>query len=89
MSDSSIEQMLRESFPPGLPYGFAEMVANAAMMERGSTFWDLLLSLTPRAGLAIGAVAVLLLILGFAGDGPGLIDAVDQYEAFSSLIPLP
>ena len=89
MSDKSIEQIMRENFPPALPYGFAERVAHVAMTEGTSTLWDLLLSLTPRAGLAIGAVAVLLLVLGFAGDGPGLIEAVDQYEAFSSLIPLP
>ena len=89
MSDTSIERMMRESFPPDLPYGFAERVANAAMIEGGSTLWDFLLSLTPRAGIAFGAIAVLLLILGMAGDGPGIIDSVTQYEAFSSIIPLP
>ncbi len=89
MSDISIERMLRENFPPSIPYGFAERVANAAMAEGSLTLWDLLLGLTPRAGIAFGAVVILLLILGFAGDGPGIIDSVAQYETFSSIIPLP
>jgi len=89
MSDTSIERLLRENFPPGLPYGFAERVANATMIPGSVSFWDLLLNLTPRVSIAIGAVAIFLLILGFVGDGPGLLDAVDQYENFSSIIPLP
>lgn len=89
MLDKSIERIMKDAFPPELPYGFAERVASNAMSQGGSSIWELLLNLTPRAGLAFGAVATLLLILGFTGDGPGLVDSIAQYSSLSSIISIP
>jgi hypothetical protein len=87
--NKSIEQILKNAFPQELPYGFAERVARAAMAQGERAIWDLLLNLTPRAGIAIGAVATLLLLLGLLGEGPGLFESITEYNSFSSLIPLP
>jgi hypothetical protein len=81
--------MMREAFPPSLPYGFAERVANVAMAEGRSTIWDFLFGMTPRASIAIGALAMLLAVIGFVGDGPNVIDAPAQYSDTSSIITLP
>jgi len=88
MSNESINRILRESYVPELPYGFAERVAREIMEqpERASV-WDLLLAFSPRTSLAVGAIATLLLVLGFVGSGPGIVEAIDQYSALSSLIP--
>lgn len=86
---NDFEQLLRQLYPPELPYGFAERTARAAMESGSSAFWDLLLGLTPRAGMAIGAVATALILLGFAGSGPGLFDALDQYSHLGSIVSLP
>ncbi len=89
MSDKSIERMMREVFPQSLPYGFAERVAAGAMAEGKSNIWDFLLGMTPRASLAIGALATILLVVGFVGEGPNVIDAFSQYGDLSSIIYLP
>ncbi|MEP7217591.1 MAG: hypothetical protein ABI876_01675 [Bacteroidota bacterium] len=88
MSDQSIERMMRESYPPNLPYGFAERVASAAMTEGRSSLWELFLGMTPRVGLAVGALATVLMIFGFVGEGPNLIDAMSQSNE-ASIISLP
>ena len=84
----TLESLLRENYPPELPYGFAERTAHAAMAS-GGAFWDLLLGLTPRAGLAIGAVATALVVIGFAGSGPTVIESIDHYAQIGSLLSLP
>lgn len=90
MLDRSIEKIMKEAFPSELPYGFAERVArNAMRTEQKASIWDLMLGLTPRAGLALGAVAVVLAVLGFAGDGPSMLDAASNYDAYSNFISLP
>jgi hypothetical protein len=89
MSEKSIEKILRTGYAPELPYGFAERVAYISMTEGRSPFWAFLLALSPRTGLAIGAIAMLLIVLGFAGSGPGLFDSIDNYSAFSSILPIP
>lgn len=88
--DNSIEKIMRDAFPPELPYGFAERVARMAMsQEETSTVWDFLLRLSPRAGLALGAVAALLMVLGFSGEGPGIVESVQNYDTYSNFIALP
>jgi hypothetical protein len=89
MSEKSIERILRGDYAPELPYGFAERVARNAMVEGTSAFWELLLSLTPSTGLALGALGLLLVVLGFAGSGPGLFESIDHYSTFSSVIAFP
>lgn len=86
---SNLDKMLREVYPPELPYGFAENTARAAMEPANGAFWDLLLGLTPRAGLAIGALATALVILGFVGSGPGMIESIDRYADLGTLLSLP
>jgi hypothetical protein len=85
----NVEKILRDLYPPELPYGFAERTARAAMEPGNGPFWDLLLGLTPRAGIAIGAVATVLVVLGFVGSGPGVLEAVDQYAQIGSILSLP
>ena len=90
MSEKSIEKILQTSYVPELPYGFAGRVARTAMAQvEGSAFWEFLLALSPKTGLAFGAVAMLLIVIGFAGSGPGLFESIDHYGTFSSLLPLP
>jgi hypothetical protein len=89
MLDKSIERIMKEAFPPELPYGFAERVAYNAMIRGSASVWDLFLSLTPRASIAIGAIATILLVLGFTGDGPGLFDSIAQYNSLSSFFSVP
>ena len=90
MLDKSIENILKNSFPPELPYGFAERVARNAMQGRGRvSIWDILLGVTPRVSLAFGAAAAILLAVGLTGDGPSLLDAVSNYDAYSTIITLP
>jgi hypothetical protein len=89
MLDKSIDRIMKEAFPPELPYGFAERVAYTAMNAAGGTVWDLFLRLTPRASIAIGAIATLLLVLGFTGDGPGLVESIAQYDSLSSFFTIP
>ncbi len=90
MSKESIDRILREAYVPNLPYGFAERVAREIMggeQGMGLSIWDLLLSISPKAGLAVGAVVTILLILGFTGSGPGIVESIDQYSSLSSLLP--
>jgi hypothetical protein len=90
MSEKSIEKILQAGYAPELPYGFAERVARTALgNEAGSAFWEFLLTLTPKTGLALTAVAMLLAVIGFAGSGPGLLESIDHYGTFSSFLPLP
>lgn len=90
MSEKSIEKIMQSAYAPELPYGFAERVARAAMDEpEAAAFWDFLLALAPKTGLAFSAVAMLLAVIGFAGSGPGLLESIDQYSALSSFLPLP
>jgi hypothetical protein len=90
MSEKSIEKILQAGYAPELPYGFAERVARAALGEEtGSAVWEFLLALTPKTGIALTAVVMLLAVIGFAGSGPGLLDSIDHYGSFSSLLPLP
>jgi hypothetical protein len=86
---SNIEKLLREVYPPELPLGFAERTARAAMEPSEGAFWEMLLGLTPRAGVAIGVLATGLLVAGFVGSGPGLLDALDQYATVGSILSLP
>lgn len=88
MAKTPINQILRDAYVPGLPYGFAERVAAVAMSTGATSLWDLLLLLTPRTGLALGLVAVLLVLLGFVGDGPGLVDSLTHYVDLNSIPPI-
>lgn len=85
----NLDKLLREVYPPELPLGFAERTARAAMEPAEGPFWAMLLEITPRAGMAIGAVATILVIAGFVGGGPGLLDALGQYAAVDSILSLP
>ncbi len=88
MSRENIEQIMRQSYAPQLPYGFAERVARLVMSPEGkSTVWDALLNFSPRISLALGAAATVLLVLGFTGSGPHIIDAIDQFSTLSSILP--
>jgi hypothetical protein len=90
MSEKSIEKILQANYAPELPYGFAERVARSAMAQpQGSQFWELLFALTPKTGLALGAVAMLLAVVGFSGSGPGIVESVNNYGAYSTLLPMP
>jgi hypothetical protein len=54
-----------------------------------SPFWELIFALTPKTGLALGAVAMLLAVIGFSGSGPGIVESVDNYGAYSTFLNLP
>jgi hypothetical protein len=86
---ANLEKLLREVYPPELPYGFAERTARMAMEPSEGAFWDAILGLTPRAGLAIGAAATILVVIGFVGSGPGVIGAIEQYAGIGSIFGLP
>lgn len=90
MNPTRIEEILRDGYAPELPYGFAERVASSAFAMPGQNgIWDLLLSFSPRTTLALGALTMLLVVLGFAGPGPTIDESVEQYAAQSTLIELP
>lgn len=81
-----IEQLVRDWYAPELPYGFAERTAARIMAsEQPERIWEMLLGLTPRAGLAIGALATLLAVLGYAGTGPGLVDAFEDLASIEQV----
>lgn len=86
---NDFDKLLRDAFRPELPYGFAERAASAAMDPAAGSLWEILLSLTPRAGVAIGAVATVLVLFGFAGSGPGLVESIDKYAQIGSILTLP
>ena len=85
----NLDKLLREVYPPELPYAFAERVERAALEPANGAFWEILLGLTPRAGLAIGALATVLVVVGFAGGGPGIVEAIGRYAEVGSLLALP
>lgn len=90
MNQIKIDEILREGYAPELPYGFAERVAAQAFaVGEPVGIWDLLLSFSPRTSLALGALTVILVVLGVAGPGPSLDESVEQYAAQSTLIELP
>jgi hypothetical protein len=90
MNPIKIDEILRDGYAPELPYGFAERVAAQAFAAgEQNSIWDLLLSFSPRATLALGAVTMILVMLGLAGPGPSFNESVDQYAAQSTLIELP
>lgn len=86
---NQFEKILRESFPPELPYGFAERTVLAVFGREEGRFWDVLLAMSPRTGLAIGAIATALVVLSFAGSAPGIIEAIDHYAQAGGLVALP
>ncbi len=86
----TITTILRESAVRQLPMGFAARVAHAAMSQpavRG--IWEYLLELTPRTGLAISAIATILVVMGISGGGPGLVQSITDFVALSNPLPLP
>jgi hypothetical protein len=86
----TIDRILRDAWHPELPYGFAERVARAAMTPHSEQgIWDYLLQLTPRTSVALGAIATLLIVFGFTGSGPELLDSVNHYALLSNPFPLP
>lgn len=85
----SIDRLLRQEFPTGLPLGFAERVAAVAMGERRDSLWDWMFGLAPRAGMAFSAVALALALWSFTGDGPNVIDAVNQAPTADYILSLP
>lgn len=88
MSRETIEQIMRQSYAPQFPYGFAERVARLAMSPEGRlTVWDMLINVSPRISLALGTAATVLLVLGFTGPGPHIVDAIDQFSTLSSILP--
>ncbi len=80
MSEQSIEKLMRDAYAPNLPYGFAERVALLAMTEQKVSLWDLLLGMTPKVGLAVGAFATILMLIGFTGEGPNPFAAISHYD---------
>lgn len=90
MNPKRIEEILRDGYAPELPYGFAERVASSAFaMPEQNGIWDLLLMLSPRTTVALGALTMLIVVLGLAGPGPSINESVEQYAAQSTLIELP
>ena len=88
MSEKYIDGILKEEHEYLLPIGFAERVATLAMASSAPSIWDLLLRLTPRAGMAFGAAAVLLVVVGSVGDGPNLIESISGFASLTELFPL-
>ncbi len=88
MSKRPIEQILREAFRPELPYGFPERVAYVAFTQGRATIWDLLVTMSPRTGLAFGLIAVILVLFSMVGEGPGLIESLNAYVDVYSLPPI-
>lgn len=88
ISDKYIDDILKREHEGLLPVGFAERVADLAVARAPLSLWDLLLRLTPRAGIAFGAAAVILAVLGFVGDAPGLFEAVSGFGSLTELFPL-
>lgn len=88
MPDKYIDDLLRKEHESLLPLGFAERVAEHAMAGSAFSLWDVLLGLTPRVGIAFGAVAIALATFGFLGDGPDLIRSVTEYASLTELFPL-
>jgi|GEM_PF-2002741 len=89
MSLDSIDRLLRQEFPTGLPLGFAERVAAVAMGERRDSLLEWIFGLAPRAGMAFSAIAVVLALWSFSGDGPNVLDALDQAPIVETILSLP
>jgi len=91
MTDDSIDRLLKSTLVRGLPLGFPERVADAAMGLAGSgvQLWDVLLRLGPRLGIAVGAVAAVLLAIALSGDGPTVFEAVQDYASVSTFLSMP
>ena len=81
LSDDSLDRLIRDEIDRSLPLGFAERVAVIAMTTDPNPFWSLLLRLSGRATIALTGVSAVLLAIGLLGDGPGLIEAVNDYVA--------
>ncbi len=88
MSEKYIDGILKEEHEYLLPIGFAERVAALAMAESAPSMWEFLFRLTPRAGVAFGAVAIVLAVVGFVADGPNLVESVSNYASLTELFPL-
>jgi len=88
MSERYIDDILKREHEYLLPLGFAERVATLATEQAPVSLWDILLRLTPRAGVAIGAAAAVLVVLSVAGDGPGLFEAISRFPSLTEFFPL-
>jgi len=88
LPDKYIDDLLRREYESSLPIGFAERVAERAMGNAGFSFWDVLFGMTPKVGVAFGAVAVVLAVFGFVGSAPDLIESVTHYVSLTELFPM-
>lgn len=88
MSERYIDDILKREHEYLLPIGFAERVALLATEQAPMSLWDLFLRLTPRAGIALGAATAVLAVLGFAGEGPGLFEAISRFPSLTEFFPL-
>jgi len=88
MSEKYIDGILKREHDYLLPIGFAERVAALAGEQAPVSLWDLLLRMTPRLGIALGAGAAVLAVLGLTGDGPGLFESVSRFASLTEFFPL-
>ena len=88
LSEKYLDDLIRQEYRDPLPLGFAERVASLAMERSEGAFWGLLLQLSPRFGLAAGALALVLLVLGATGEGPGIFESISNYASLTQFLPL-
>ena len=86
---NTVDKVLRESYAPELPYGFAERVARAAMAEVHASFLSIILSWTPQTTLAMGTAAIALFVFGMTGSGPNVFESISNYASLSNVFQVP
>lgn len=88
MSEKFIDDLIRNEYDRSLPLGFAERVAALAMERSQNLLWELLSQFTPRFGVALSAVALVLFLFGVVGEGPGLVESIANYSSLTEFFPL-
>jgi len=82
----NINEILKESYSPELPFMFAENLANKIINQsRKVSIWDLITNLQPKINLAFGAVAILIVFTNYYFGGISTI--ADNYSFINSFIP--
>ncbi|MGE3801395.1 MAG: hypothetical protein AB7H80_10270 [Candidatus Kapaibacterium sp.] len=87
MSEKHIDDFIRGEYPHSLSLGFAERVASLAMNRPEHTVWDFFSRLSPRAAVALSAVAMVLFVFGVTGEGPDLLQSISDYASLTEFIP--